>query len=393
MRGKIKVAFFADLLLRDYDGCTRTVFHIIDRLPKDKYEVIFIGAELPKENFNFKCIEITKIRIPFNKNYKMAIPHFNKSNIDDALNEFQPDIIHVTTPSPLGHYALNYASKYNIPVSTIYHTHYLSYVEYYLRKFPSLIPLAKRAVARYSRSFYNYCDKILLPTQEMKHEFELNNISTQNIILWPRGLDNSIFNVSKKDVPRIHSITGNSKPNILFASRLVWEKNLETLANIYSEIKRRKLDVNFLIAGDGVAKTQLMQKMPDAYFLGTVTQEDLSFYYASSDVFVFPSISETYGNVVIEAMASGLPCIVANGGGSKSFVDHGKNGFICEANHASSYVNRIEDIIYDEALKAEFIKKGLEYTKDLEWESLVSKFFNVWDNLITKKKTVAYLAA
>src|SRR5690606_31267974 len=121
----------------------------------------------------------------------------------------------------------------------------------------------------------------------------------------------NLFNPSKSDKAYLRSITGNTNTNISFVSRLVWEKNIKTLIEIYHTLEEFGGGYNLIIAGEGTAKSIAMQEMPKAHFLGKQNHEQLSKLYASADAFVFTSTSETYGNVVVEAMASGLPCVIA----------------------------------------------------------------------------------
>lgn len=390
---RIKLAFFADLLIRDYDGCLRTVFHIIDRIPSDRFEVKFFCGTAEKSNLHFPVITTPSLKLPMNSDYDMALPFLAKKKLESELNQFSPDIIHITTPSPLGRFAQKYAKNNNVAISTIYHTHYISYMDYYFRHLPALIPLAKRAVVRLSKQFYESCDKVFAPTMEMVKSFKDNNIATSNVLIWPRGVDRNIFNPMKANKEKLHTYTGNEYPSILFASRLVWEKNLETLIRVYKLSQRRNLKLNFIIAGDGTAREELQKQMPDAFFTGNLSQEDLAMYYASCDVFAFPSVSETFGNVVIEAMASGLPCVIANGGGSKTFINSGINGYLCEPYDEKDYLSKIDDILSNNSLRQKFRMNSFSLVKDFSWASLVNKFFFELEHLAEKQKSNATIAA
>jgi glycosyltransferase involved in cell wall biosynthesis len=174
----------------------------------------------------------------------------------------------------------------------------------------------------------------------------------------------------------MNSITQNTNKNILFASRLVWEKNLETLIRIYQLCTSKNLPYNFIIAGDGVASDELKEKMPDAFFLGHQNHESLAVLYASCDVFLFTSISETFGNVVIEAQASGLPVVIANGGGSAGLVDHGINGYLCSPQDESVYLAYINDICQNTTLSGYLIQNAYETVKQYQWSSLMEIYLS-----------------
>jgi len=374
-RQKIKVAFFAEILIDEFDGASRTMFQIINRIPKGHFEFLFICGVGPKEDIGFEVMEIPSIQIPFNSTYKMAIPYMSQSLIKNKLQNFSPDIIHIASPSPLGHYALQYGKENKIPVLSIYHTHFISYIDYYLKSFQFLIPGMKKLISNSQKKFYDGCDLIYVPTQTMINELEAFSFNTVGMKLWQRGIDNHLFNPIKKDTQYLRNLTGNNKPCILFASRLVWEKNLQTLISIYKLSEQKNQGYNFIIAGDGVATDKMKSEMPNAYFLGKMDHHNLAKLYASSDIFLFPSISETYGNVVVEAMASGLPCIIANGGGTQNFIEQGVNGFKCSPNDPRDYLEKIEIVLKNKSLRESFINISLEKTKDLNWDTLVDTYF------------------
>ena len=151
----------------------------------------------------------------------------------------------------------------------------------------------------------------------------------------------------------------------------------------------QKLKYNFIIAGDGVAKESLKELMPEAHFLGHIHHDELAVIYASCDVFLFTSVSETYGNVVAEAMASGLPCVIANGGGSAHFIEHGVNGFLCPHEEFKDYLDKINILMQNEYLHTAFKDKGINYAATLRWESLTDTFFKDLEYLhFSKDETI-----
>jgi len=391
MKKKIKVAFFAETLKANCDGAVRTMYQIINRIPKDQFEFIFICGD-EKEvtaGLDFETITLPAITIPFNRTYRLTVPYFVINRLHQQLDTFKPDVVHIATPSPLGRFALAYAKDRNLPVISIYHTHFLSYVDYYLKNAPILIEPVKNRMIKNYRAFYDNCDLVYVPTTEMVKDLAAVGHATSNLKLWQRGIDRQLFNPDKKDTAYLQNYTQNNKPNILFASRLVWEKNLETLIDLYQLNEAKNRSYNILVAGDGVAKETLKNQMPNAFFFGQVGHEELAVLYASADIFFFPSITETYGNVVVEAMASGLPCIIANGGGSKSFITQGVNGFVCEPTDAAAYFEKIDLLLYTPKLYEQVVTNGLAYTQQLNWEDLVHIYFQDLRQLTKQTQLVA----
>lgn len=374
---KIKVAFFAEILIEDFDGASRTMFQLLNRIPRDQFEFQFYCGMPPKNDLGFEVVELPAFRIPFNSTYKAVFPHFSKGKMRQKLADFQPDIIHIASPSPLGNFASDYAQKHQIPIISIYHTHFITYIKYYFRKLPALLPFFYKKSVNMTRNFYKNIDRIYIPTPQIKEELQdICQLDGQNMQIWQRGIDQNLFNPNKLNKDYLFKITKNHHPTILFASRLVWEKNLKVLIELYNLCQEKKLPYNFVVAGDGVAREEVEKQMPNAHFTGMVSHEELAILYASSDIYVFPSDTESFGNVVIEAMASGVPCVVANGGGPKSLITDGENGFLCPTNDTAYYLEKIQLILNNPELRASIIEKGLTFVKPLSWDNLANIYFN-----------------
>lgn len=371
-----KVAFFSEILIEDFDGASRTMFQIINRIDHTAFSYLFIYGKGPENFKTHQSYQVPTFRIPINDDYSLAVPQLSKWKLEEALDNFAPDVIHIATPSLLGFFAMKYARKRNIPILSIYHTHFISYIAYYLRNLSSLIRPAEYWMRKAMLRFYNSCHKIYVPANNIIDELKEIGIQSDRLTLWQRGIDLRLFNPEKADRAYIRNITKNDKPNILFASRLVWEKNVQTLIDVYQHLKKSNFEYNLIIAGDGAAREEAEMLMPTAHFLGKLDHTELSKLYASSDVFLFTSTSETYGNVVIEAMASGLPCVIANGGGSSSLIEHGRNGYKCVPNNALEYMYFIHKVLSDPQIKNEFQQAGLNYVRKLDWGELAQTYFD-----------------
>ncbi|MEZ4912297.1 MAG: glycosyltransferase family 1 protein [Saprospiraceae bacterium] len=374
MADKIRLAFFAEILIEDFDGASRTIHNILKRIPRDTFELLLICGIPPEKQLPDALIQVPVMTIPFNKDYSIALPQLVSFRLQKALETFNPDVIHISTPSLLGTFALKYGEKRQIPVISIYHTHFISYIDYYLRKIKILINPVKNAVIKGQKRFYHARSKVYVPTIAMKTELENMGFDDSNFRVWPRGINMELFSPTKRNVSLLHAITQNTNKNILFCSRLVWEKNLTTLIDIYRLCMDALLPYNFIIIGDGVASADLKKAMPNAFFLGHQNHETLSTLYASADAFIFTSVSESFGNVIIEAQASGLPAIIANGGGSASIIEDGINGFLCTPSDASVYVDALNYIFRDEQVRTSIIEAGLQSVKKYNWENLMSTY-------------------
>lgn len=373
---KIKVAFFTDILIKDYDGAIKTMYQLIQRIPDDRFEYLFFCGVAPRHNFPYRTIRVPSLIVPFNISYRAALPGLASRKLRRILNDFSPDVIHISTPSFLGFFGLRYAIEQQIPILSVYHTHFISYMRYYFKMVPFMIKVTESFITRLYKKFYNRCDLVYVPTDFMIKELTEHGITANRLKQWHRGLDTGLFNPGRRDDAYIRSITGNDKPCLLYASRIVWEKNIETLIGIYDEAEAQQLDVNFIVAGSGVAEPEARERMKNAFFLGHLDQNKLGKLYASADIFVFPSISESYGNVVMEATACGCIPVIARGGGSQALVEDNVTGFMCEPNDARDYIEKIRVLLNDTGLRDRMKAEGSKYISLLSWDHLAKVYFS-----------------
>ncbi|MGB1216914.1 MAG: glycosyltransferase, partial [Saprospiraceae bacterium] len=365
----------------------RTMYQILDRIPRDEFEFIFFCGVPPNKEMGFEVVTLPTMTLPFNRDYKAVLPYFSKKKVYDKLDEFQPDIIHFASPSPLGSMSKQYGFKRNIPVVAIYHTHFMAYMKYYFRFFPPITPFVYKKAVKITYDYYKDPAIVYTPTKQIIDDLtDICKLDGKNLKLWQRGINSDLFSPNKRNLSLIRNITKNDKPNIIYASRIVWEKNAKTLILLYQYCEKHNLEANFIIVGEGTARTRAEQLMPNAFFVGSKSHEELSILYASSDIFLFPSDTETFGNVVIEAMASGLPCVLAAAGGPNSFVTHEETGLLCSPFEVEDYYEKITLLLKDDALRQKLITNGLEMTESLSWEKLVEVYFNDLRELARGKK-------
>ncbi len=373
MSDKTKVAFLSDVLIENFDGANRTMFKLINQIPEDRFDYVFISGQ---SDIKKNLIKIPSVSVPMNNRYKISIPDLVKRKLDYALNKFGPDVLHISSPSRLGDYGVRWAKKNKVPVLTIYHTDFISYIDYYLENVPLLITPTKKLVAESMKFFYKNCDLVYVPTSNINDKLKKLKIAKNNTKIWPRGIDCNFFNPKKADREWLQSITGNNNINLLFASRIVWEKNLQLLINLQKLITSNDLPHNLIIAGSGSALSEMKKRCPDSIYLGALNHTHLSKLYASADLFIFPSKTETFGNVVIEAMASGLPCIISNEGGPASFVTDHINGLIAHEGTTDNYLSLIQKLVNDSTLRKNITNNGLEFTESMDWKKLTNIYFS-----------------
>lgn len=375
--GKVKIVFFIDVLKENMDGVSNTMHQIIARLPSDKFEAIFV-TPLPPENpdFPFPVYQCPYFELPFYKGYRFALPAKMKE-LENTLDAFSPDIVHWSTPSALGWYAVKYARKCRIPVVTIYHTHFTSYVEYYLWFIPGVYhisyPFEKMFLALYRKSTL-----VLAPTVSMKKYLDRIKVNARAIRLWGRGVDTSRFNPIHRAEDFFGRYGVQNQKIILFVSRLAKYKETDTLIRFYHLLGA---DFKLVITGDGPDKNRMERKMPGAIFTGKLTGVELSKAFASADVFVFTSITETFGNVILEAMASGLLVVAANAGGPADIIRHGETGFLTDPKNEHELHKKVVELLENKKLYHTIRENALNYAFRQNWDQLCGELFNHYSTL------------
>jgi glycosyltransferase involved in cell wall biosynthesis len=374
-----RIAFFSDILVRNADGAMRTIFQLVDRIDENQVRYYFVTSHLNEPKLQGQVL--SSIRLPFHKKYSIVFPYFAKKKLFKALDEWQPDVIHITSPSLLGYIALQYAASRKLPVVTIYHTHFSAYIQFYFSKLPFVVPSVIMFVNKWMRAFYNRCQVVLVPTTAIKQELIETGIHADKLLLWSRGIDMEMFDSQKRNNQLIQNVTGNTNPTIFFAGRIVWEKNLELLIKIFQYARNDEKGWNFIIAGDGPALADLRGLLPGAFFTGALEHASLAIYYASCDVFLLPSPTETFGNVLLEAMASGIPCVAARAGGPLSLIAHGQNGFLCNPADPNQWVEAITFLLENEVAREQMVENAKNKLSKYSWPSVVSQYVDIVSKL------------
>ncbi|RED98003.1 glycosyltransferase family 4 protein [Marinoscillum furvescens] len=380
---KLKVAYFLDVMTEDLDGVSITMHQIIKRLPQGNIEPIFITPQPPEQTLPYPVYKCPSWQIPFgSKDYRYARPKKMK-NLDKILDEFSPDLLHFSSPSELGKYAIHYAKANGLPVTTIYHTHYPSFAQYYLRFVPGINAITER-VMNHLYWLYRSVDKVFAPTPSMKSYLIGKGVNAGKIEIWGRGVDSARFNPGLRDID-FFGASYRSQKKVLFVSRLVKEKEPETLMRLYKLFAQKRPDVTMVVVGGGPMRPKLERAMPKAVFTGKLTGQDLAKAYASSDVFVFPSTTETFGNVVLEAMSSGLPVVAANAGGPGDIIRLSNAGAVVEPRKEQQFFEEIIKLLDDPTYYSKQSNMARNYALSQNWDDLCRDLFEIYRSEIESK--------
>jgi len=370
----MKIAHFIGTLKKE-DGVTRVILALVNEAQKKGIDSIIVTGFAEDESISpVPIIQIPAITFPLYKEYRIPLPGMR--GFEKKLTEFKPDIIHVHSPDTSAWAAVKYAKKYKIPIIATYHTNFAKYLSYYHLSF------LESFVWFLLKRLYRQNNLVTSPSEAITEELVSHDIS--NVYTVPWGVDLKRFSPSfRNEEWRNKILNGENKNILLCVCRLTWEKDLRTLAKVFNQLKEHKNEFSIVIVGDGPARKELELLMPLAIFLGYTEGLELSKVYASSDIFLFPSSTETFGNVTIEAMASGLVSVVADAGGSKSLIKNGENGFLAEANNVEDFYKKVVVLLNDKKIKENMKNVGLNIAKNYSWERVFDDFLHKYLEILS----------
>ncbi len=293
------------------------------------------------------------------------------------LDRFAPTIVHVAAPDWLGFTALSYARRRGLPAVASFHTRFDTYPRYY-----GMAWLEKH-VTSYLRYFYGRCERVYAPSQSMVDELTRDRIG-RDIRLWARGVDHRLFNPERRDLQWRRAL-GVSDDDILvaFVGRIVREKGIDIFAAALKAARAENTKIRGLIVGDGPERDRFNALLPDDHFIGYQQGENLARAYASADIFFNPSITETFGNVTLEAMASGLPCVCAAASGSRSLVDDDVTGkLIADANDARGFADAIQSLAADSAHRMRLAANARAKSASFQWDVILDRLITDYQDVV-----------
>ena len=303
------------------------------------------------------------------------------STVRQDLMRFNANCFHVSAPDILGHRAVTLARSQNIPVVASVHTLFETYPAYYGLGF-----LEGPLVAMFRR-FYNRCDALVAPSTEIADRLRGQGI-TQPIDVWSRGVDHDRFSPSRRSLEWRRGFgIGDDEMVIGFLGRLVLEKGLDVFADVCTELRRRGVPHRVLIIGEGPAREEFARQVPESVFAGFQAGDDLGRAVASMDVLLNPSVTETFGNVTLEAMAAGLAVIAADATGARSLVKDGVTGRLIGPRDIIAYADALEDYArHPEALRAAGMR-GHEAAAAYQWDAVNQKVVDIWQHVVAERRS------
>jgi glycosyltransferase involved in cell wall biosynthesis len=370
-----KRAWFTDTL-EDVNGVSTTIRKMAAEARDAGKELVVITSRgeltldgLPIKNFQ----PIGEFNLPEYELQKLSFPPILRM-LDYIQRESFSEII-ISTPGPIGLTALLAGKILNLETSGIYHTDFPQYIRI-LTEDSFLESLAWK----YMHWFYSQLDIVFVNSEQYRQSWIDRGIDAAKLKILPRGLDTRLFTPGRSD-PDFWKRFGSNGTGVrlLFVGRVSKEKDLDILVQAFRNLRRENVPVQLSVVGHGPYSDALARLMPEACYTGYLNGTELAKAYASSDLFVFPSTTDTFGNVIIEAQAAGLPAIVSDVGGPRELVIDGVNGLVTKGLDVTDFTRAIRRLVEDEPLRKQMSAAARRSVEDRSWPGAFRKFWAFTD--------------
>jgi glycosyltransferase involved in cell wall biosynthesis len=372
----VRIAFFTETFLPKVDGIVTRLTKTVEHLVGAGDEVLIFCPEGAPETFlGARVVGVPALPLPLYPELKLALP---RPAVSEALDRFQPDLVHVVNPAVLGLGGIWLARTRGLPLVASYHTHLPKYLEHYGMGMlePLLWELLKTA---HNQAQLNLCTSSAMVS-------ELGAKGIQHTALWQRGVDTDLFRPSlRSDAMRArlhgpHDDTGNL---LLYIGRLSAEKQIERIRPVLAALPQTRL----ALVGDGPYRSQLERLFEGTAttFVGYLAGEDLASAYASGDAFLFPSSTETLGLVLLEAMAAGCPVVGANRGGIPDIVSHGENGCLYDPDDPPSLIAAVNTLLGDPEARRTLRSSAREEAERWNWASATEQLRGYYASVVAPR--------
>lgn len=358
----MRVAIITENFLPKLDGVTRTIAMLLEHLQVRGHQAIVFGPEdAPRRYAGARVVGVAGPPIPFYPELRMLLP---QREMGRRLARFHPDIVHLADPMLLGMVGLYWAHRIAVPVVAAYHTNIADYMNHFR------LGALRGPIWRYRRFLHNQCAATLAPSPSTARILEARGF--ERVHLWPRGVDSTLFTPARRDPAWRASVGADDATTvILYAGRISFEKNLPILAAAYRAVARP--GARLVLVGDGPARgtTEAALRGLPVTFTGYLKGADLARAYASADLFAFPSTTETFGQVVQEAMASGLPVIGCRAEGVGDLVQPGVTGLLAAPDDARDFAAALAALLDDPARRLAMSRAARAWAATRSWAEVM----------------------
>jgi glycosyltransferase involved in cell wall biosynthesis len=375
----LRIALFSGNYNYVRDGANQALNRLVGYLLRQGAAVRIYSPTVERPAFEPTGDLVSLPSVPFPGRGEYRLTSGIPAKVRRDLAEFAPNIVHISSPDLAAHRAVSWARARGVPVVASVHTRFETYLAYYHLEL--LEPLLRAALRR----LYRRCDALLAPAESTAAVLRAQRMNA-HIHIWTRGVDSEQFNPAHRDLPWRRGLgIADDDLAVAFLGRLVLEKGLDVFAAAIAELQKRGVAHRALVIGEGPAREWFEQQMPSGVFVGQQVGADLGRALASSDVFLNPSVTEAFGNVTLESMASGLPVVAAAATGATSIVRDGETGMLVEPGDVAAFADALQLYARDPGLRRRHGDAGLAYARTRDWDEINSAVLDVYSRVIERR--------
>lgn len=366
----LRVACVTETYPPEVNGVAMTISRIVEGLHRRRHDVQLIrprqdSKDAASDATRFSEVLMRGLPIPRYPDLRMGLPA--KNALVQRWTRDRPDVVHIATEGPLGWSALQAATKLRLPIASDFRTNFHAYSRHYG------IGWLARPIAAYLRKFHNRTHCTMVPTDALRRELEADGFERLSVV--GRGVDTRGFDPRHRSAA-LRSAWGAGDDDVvmLYVGRLAAEKNLEALAAVHAAVRAQTGRARLVVVGEGPMRGWLEERCPGALFAGQRRGADLSAHYASADLFVFPSLTETFGNVTVEAMASGLAVAAFDHAAAGQVIRPGEHGLLAPYGDSAAFVEHVLALSQDVALCRTMGRQAQHRAESLDWRQVTAQF-------------------
>ena len=375
-RPSLRIAVVTETWPPEVNGVAMTLAKLVQGLSHRNHDVQLIRprqtkTDSPMNDTSLEEVLMRGMPIPRYPELKLGLP--SKKTLVKTWTLRRPDVVHIATEGPLGWSALQAAKVLKLPVTSDFRTNFQSYSKHYG------VGWLRKPIVAYLRKFHNATACTMVPTRELKRTLSENGFANLKVV--SRGVDTKLFNISKRDSSLRSSWGATDNTKVLISvGRMAPEKNLDQVLKTYEALKLTGQSFKLVMVGDGPLKEQFQKRYPEIIFPGMLSQSNLAAYYASSDLFIFPSQTENFGNVTLEALASGIPVLAFDCAAARDWVQTGTNGWLVAENNPEGFAAQAVTIFNSKDLLDQITQSTRQQVVHLDWDQIAEQVESVfWD--------------
>ena len=375
-RPSLRIAVVTETWPPEVNGVAMTLAKLVQGLSHRNHDVQLIRprqtkTESPLNDASLEEVLMRGMPIPRYPELKLGLP--SKKTLVKTWTLRRPDVVHIATEGPLGWSALQAAKVLKLPVTSDFRTNFQSYSKHYG------VGWLRKPIVAYLRKFHNATACTMVPTRELMRTLSENGFANLKVV--SRGVDTKLFNISKRSTSLRASWGATENTTVLISvGRMAPEKNLDQVLKTYEALKNTGKAFKLVMVGDGPLKEQFQQRYPEIIFPGMLSQSNLAAYYASSDLFVFPSQTETFGNVTLEALASGIPVLAFDCAAARDWVQRGINGWLVAENNPDGFAAQAVSVVNNKEVLDQITHSTRQQVVHLDWDQIAEQVESVlWD--------------